>query len=58
MSHRTGILNWFDYPISTGLIEGFNNKEKVLKRKTYKYRDMEYFTLKIYTLHENRCGLL
>lgn len=58
MAHRTGILNWFDYPISTGPLEGFNNKIKVLKRKAYGYRDMEYFALKIYALHENRYGLL
>jgi len=58
MAHRTGILNWFDYRISTGTLEGFNNKIKVLKRKAYGYRDMEYFALKIYALHENRYGLL
>jgi len=58
LAHRTGILNWFDYRISTGPLEGFNNKIKVLKRKAYGYRDMEYFALKIYALHENRYGLL
>jgi len=58
MAHRTGILNWFDYRISTGPLEGFNNKIKVLKRKAYGYRDMEYFALKIYALHENRYALL
>lgn len=58
MAHRTDILNWFDYRISTGPLEGFNNKIKVLKRKAYGYRDMEYFALKIYALHENRYGLL
>jgi transposase len=58
LSHRTGILNWFDYQISTGPLEGFNNKIKVLKRRAYGYRDMEYFALKIYALHENRYGLL
>jgi transposase len=58
LGHRTGILNWFDVRISTGPLEGFNNKIKVLKRKAYGYRDMEYFALKIYALHENRYGLL
>jgi transposase len=58
LAHRSGILNWFDYRISTGPLEGFNNKIKVLKRKAYGYRDMEYFALKIYALHENRYGLL
>jgi transposase len=58
LGHRTGILNWFEFRISTGPLEGFNNKIKVLKRKAYGYRDMEYFALKIYALHENRYGLL
>jgi transposase len=58
LGHRTGILNWFEHRISTGPLEGFNNKIKVLKRRAYGYRDMEYFNLKIYALHENRYGLL
>ena len=53
-SHRTGILNWFDYQISTGPLEGLNNKIKVLKRRAYGYRDKEYFKLKIYDIHESR----
>lgn len=52
MSFRTGILNWFDARISTGPLEGLNNKIKVLKRKAYGYRDMEYFKLKILALHD------
>ena len=58
LGHRTGILNWFDHRISTGPLEGFNNKIKVLKRKAYGFRDMEYFNLKIYALHDGRYGLL
>jgi len=58
MAHRTGILNWFDYRISTDPLEGFNNNYKVLKRSAYGYRDMEYFALKNYALRENRYGLL
>jgi transposase len=57
-AHRTGILNYFLYPISTGRLEGFNNKIKVLKRKAYGYRDMEFFKLKIYALHKARYVLL
>jgi transposase len=58
LSHRTGILNWFEYRISTGPLEGFNNKIKVLKRKAYGFRDMEYFALKIYSLHDIRYAFL
>ena len=52
MALRTGILNWFDAPISTGPLEGLNNKIKVLKRKAYGFRDMEFFKLKILALHD------
>jgi transposase len=57
-THRDGILSWYDYPISTGPLEGFNNKIKVLKRKAYGYRDDDYFALKILSLHETRYALL
>ena len=58
LSHRTGIFNWYKYRISTGPLEGFNNKIKVLKRKAYGYRDNYFFKLKIYALHETRYALL
>ena len=57
-SHRTGILNFFDHQISTGPLEGFNNKIKVLKRNAYGYRDNDYFRLKILGLHDARYVLL
>ena len=55
-SFRTAILRWFDFDISlsTGPLEGFNNKIKVLKRKAYGYRDIDYFGLKIFDLHNYR----
>ena len=37
--HRTGILNWYDFPISTGRLEGINNKIGALQRMAYGYRD-------------------
>jgi transposase len=57
-AHRTGILNYFSFPISTGPLEGFNNKIKVLKRTAYGYRDMEFFKLKILALHRSKYALL
>ncbi len=51
--HRYGILNHCDYPIHTGKIEGVNNKIKVIKRKAYGFRDIRYFTLKIYQAFSN-----
>jgi transposase len=57
-SHRVGILNYFNHPITTGPVEGINNKIKVLKRKAYGYRDIEYFKMRIYFLHESRYALI
>ena len=51
--YRYGILNHCDHPIHTGKLEGVNNKIKVLKRKGYGYRDLRYFTLKIYQAFSN-----
>jgi len=49
--HRSGLLAWYAYPISTGPLEGTNNKIKTLKRQAYGFRDREYFRLKLYALH-------
>jgi len=42
-----GILAHCRFPIHTSLIEGVNNKIKLLKRIGYGYRDDAYFFLKI-----------
>lgn len=42
-----GILAHCRYPLHTGLLEGINNKIKVLKRMAYGFRDDAYFFLKI-----------
>ncbi len=34
-SHRTGLLNWYDHPISTGPLEGINHKNGALQRRAY-----------------------
>lgn len=51
--YRYGILNHCTYPISTGRLEGVNNKIKVIKRKSYGFHDLRYFTLKIYQNFSN-----
>ena len=56
-SLRYGILNWYDHPISSGRMEGTNNKIKVLKRSAYGYRDMEFFKLRILAIHEAKYAL-
>lgn len=57
-SHAFGILNHYDYQISTGPLEGTNNKIKTLQRQAYGFRDMEFFKLKIYGLHETKYALV
>lgn len=56
--HAAGILNYFIFPISTAKVEGINNRIKVIKRKAYGYRDLDYFKLKIYNIHTTRYSLL
>jgi transposase len=43
----SGIIAHCRYPLHTSLLEGINNKVKVLKRMGYGYRDDGYFFLKI-----------
>ncbi len=56
--YRTGILAYYDYRISTGPLEGTNNKIKTMQRQAYGYRDEEFFILKIYALHEAKYALV
>lgn len=45
--HIEGIISHCIYPINSGVLEGMNNKIKVIKRTAYGFRDDEYFFLKI-----------
>jgi len=56
--HAFGILGWYDYPISTGPLEGTNNKIKTMKRQAYGFRDSEFLKLKILGLHETKYALV
>ena len=56
--HRTGILNRYDFQISTGPLEGINNKIGALQRMAYGYRDPDYFILKLYALHLAKFALI
>jgi transposase len=57
-AYRLGILAWYDYPISTGPLEGTNNKIQTMKRQAYGFRDQEFFKLKIYAIHETKYQLI
>lgn len=56
--HAWGILAWYDYPISTGPLEGTNNKIKTMKRQAYGFRDPEFLRLKILGIHETKYALV
>ena len=57
-THRAGILDWYKYPISTGPLEGTNNKIKLLQRQAFGYRDLEFFQLKLLALHMTQHALV
>jgi len=56
-SHATGILNWWDNPISNGRREGINNKIKAMLRQHYGLRDERFFILRLLGLHETKFRL-
>ena len=57
-THRSGLLAYYDYPISTGPLEGTSNKIKTMKRQAYGFRDHEFFKLKILAIHEAKYALV
>ena len=56
-THRHGLLNWYAEPISSGPIEGINNKIGALQRRAYGYRNYEHLKLRILTLHHAKFSL-
>ncbi len=48
--HFAGIIAYATYRISSGMIEGINNKIKTLRRQAYGFPDDEYFFLKLFDL--------
>lgn len=57
-SRAFGLLAYFDHPISTGPLEGINNKIKTLQRQAYGFRDTEYFKLSIFAIHRLKYALV
>jgi len=49
-NHRELLLNWFHAKgmISSGVVEGLNNKVKVTTRKAYGYRSYKAIRLALY----------
>jgi transposase len=56
--HALGILAYYDHCISTGPLEGTNNKIKTMKRQAYGFRDQEFFRLKILGIHQTKYALV
>jgi transposase len=57
-AHRSGLLAYYDVMISSGPLEGTNNKIKTMKRQAYGFRDLEFFKLKILAIHETTYALV
>jgi transposase len=57
-AHRSGLLAYYDVMISSGPMEGTNNKIKTMKRQAYGFRDHEFFKLKILAIHETKYKLV
>lgn len=57
LTHRTGLLNWYIHPISSGPIEGINNKIGALQRRAYGYRNYEHLKQRLLTLHHTKFSL-
>ena len=53
---RQEILNYFDYPITNGFVEGKNNRIKTIKRTAYGYRNMDNFRLRILVTNSKGAG--
>jgi transposase len=53
LMHARSILNYFHHPITSGKMEGINNKIGRLTRMAYGYRDREFLLLRILSLHES-----
>lgn len=51
-----GVLAHCRWPLHTSLLEGINNKIKVIKRMAYGFRDDEYFFLKIRAAFPGNAG--
>jgi transposase len=57
-AHRSGLLAYYDVMISSGPLEGTNNKIKTMKRQAYGFRDLAFFKLKILAIHETKYALV
>jgi len=57
-THASGILAYADHPITSGRMEGINNKIKTLTKQAYGFHDQNFFVLKLLSLHHSKYKLL
>jgi len=57
-THATGILAYASHPITSGKLEGINNKIKTLTKRSYGFHDENFFILKLLSLHHSKYKLL
>jgi len=57
-SHAAGILAYAEHPITSGKMEGINNKIKTLTKRSYGFHDEDFFLLKLLSLHHSKYKLL
>lgn len=53
IDHFDGLFVYFKHRISSGALEGLNNKIKTLKRMAYGYRDLNFFILRLLFINES-----
>lgn len=59
LKYSDEILAYYDFDkMSSGPMEGTNNKIKTLQKRAYGYRDMEFFKLKVKSLHKTKYALI
>jgi transposase len=56
--YRSGLLASYDVRITSGPMEGTNNKIKTMERQAYGFRDRGCFKLKVLAIHETRYELV
>jgi len=56
--HAAGILAYAEYPITSGKLEGINNKIKTLTKRSYGFHDENFFILKLLSLHHSKYKLV
>lgn len=57
-THASGILAYAQHPITSGKLEGINNKIKTLTKRSYGFHDENFFILKLLSLHHSKYKLL